>query len=109
MARGEVGCSAEVDVMFLVGNGILFLVRLGLARGSEGGAGGSRGVFEFGTGSEGPRLFSCASSSLGTGIWAGKTSVLYIEASTVDNIVFERPSAEREGSLSAARRAFHLI
>ena len=77
VAREEVGCSAEVGVMFLVGYYILFLVleTLWLARRDEGGAGGSRGVCKFVTGSGGQRVFSCTSPSLGTGIWTGNSTV----------------------------------
>ena len=77
VAEGEVGGAAEVAmVLFFVGKGMMFLVRLWLSRGGEGGAGNSRGVCEFGTGSGGQRLFSCTSSRLSTCIWAGKSCVL---------------------------------
>ena len=68
VAGGEVGGAAEVTMVYLV--------CLWLARGDERGAGDSRGVCEFRTGSGGQRLFSHTSSSLGTCIRAGKPSVL---------------------------------
>ena len=76
VADGEVGGAVEVVMVFFVGEGLMFLVRLWLARGDEGGAGNSRGVCEFGTGSGGQRLFSYTTSSLSTCIWAEKSSVL---------------------------------
>ena len=52
VAGGEAGGTAEVAmVLFFVGNVLLFLDRLWLARRGEGGARSSRRVCEFGTGS----------------------------------------------------------
>ena len=52
VTEGEVGGASEVAmVLFFVGNVLLLLGRLWLARGGEAGAGSSRGVCEFGTGS----------------------------------------------------------
>ena len=77
VAEGEVGGVAEVVmVVFFAGKGLMFLVHLRLARGGEGGVGDSRDVCEFGTGSEGQRLFSHTSSRLMTCIWAGKSCLL---------------------------------
>ena len=73
VAEGEVGGAAEaVMVLFFVEKGMMFLVRLWLARGGEEGAGNSWDVCDFGTGSGGQRLFSYTSSSLSICIWAGK-------------------------------------
>ena len=70
-ADGKVGGAAEVAMVFFVGEGMVFLVLLWLARGGEGGAENSRGVCKFGTGSGRQRLSSYTSSSLSTCIWAG--------------------------------------
>ena len=71
VADGKVGGAAEVAMVFFVGEGMVFLVLLWLARGGEGGAENSRGVCKFGTGSGRQRLSSYTSSSLSTCIWAG--------------------------------------
>ena len=77
VAEDEVGGAAEAAMVgFFAGTVLVFMVRLWLARGGDGGAGNSRGVCEFGTGSEGQRSCWYWFSRFVACIWAGKSCVL---------------------------------
>ena len=101
------GCAAEVVRLFLEFMDILF-VGWGLARRDEEGMGGLRDAYNVGAGSGGQWLISGTSARLSTCVWAGNSSVLWLEARTVGTIVFELSLAEKRGSSSAVRRLFRL-